>query len=101
MRIRADLQLLLEGIMESTNVYFQPPSTVMMKYPCIVYKRIDLDSDFANNRLYLGRTVYEVILIDKNPDTIYINKILSIPLTKYVRQYVTNNLYHDVFRIYY
>lgn len=37
MASRLDLQTFLEELLESKNVYFQPPESVKMKYPAIVY----------------------------------------------------------------
>ena len=34
------------------NVYFQPPTNVQMKYPCIIYKRDFADSKFADDNTY-------------------------------------------------
>ena len=35
---RNDLQKLLVEVLGSKNVYFQPPESVKMKYPAIVYQ---------------------------------------------------------------
>lgn len=32
------------------NVYFQPPESVKLLYPCIVYKRSAGDTRFADNK---------------------------------------------------
>ena len=34
---RLDLQALLEDLLGSRNVYYQPPESVKMNYPAIVY----------------------------------------------------------------
>ena len=34
------------------NVYFQPPSSVKMNYPCIVYSLSRISVKKANNKLY-------------------------------------------------
>ena len=36
---RLELQDLLETVLGSQYVYFQPPATLRMRYPCIVYAR--------------------------------------------------------------
>ena len=38
---RVKFQELLESV--TTNVYFQPPSTTTIKYPCIIYSRNNID----------------------------------------------------------
>lgn len=97
---RLDLQTMLEGILESRNVYFQPPASVKMQYPAIVYHRKDFNTEFANNGLYLYSPSYEVILIDKNPDSKYLEKLLLLPYSRFDRHYEADNLNHDVFTIY-
>ncbi len=42
-------RLFLVSLLGSDNVYFQPPPTVKMQYPCIVYKRDYLNTEFADN----------------------------------------------------
>ena len=38
-KTRLELQSVLEQTLGSRNVYFQPPASVKMKYPAIVYER--------------------------------------------------------------
>lgn len=97
---RLDLQTTLERILGSRNVYYQPPDSVKMKYPAIVYSRKNFDAEFANNGLYLYSPHYEVILIDKNPDSEYVEKLLRLPYCRFDRHYEADNLNHDVFTIY-
>lgn len=82
------------------NVYFQPPSNIQMSYPAIVYHLATIDSEHANNRPYVWRRRYTVTLIDKNPESEYVDKILAIPTCAFDRFYVSDNLNHWVFVIY-
>lgn len=101
MASRLNLQTEFEEILESRNVYFQPPSSVRMQYPAIVYSRKDIEGRFANNKIYRKLPCYEVILIDKNPDSKFIDKILELPYCSFDRHYEADNLNHDVFTLYY
>lgn len=101
MSSRLDLQTILEGILGSRNVYFQPPSSVRMQYPAIVYSRKNIEKRLANDSTYHKLPSYEVILIDKNPDSAFVDKILDLPYCSYDRHYESDNLNHDVFTIYY
>jgi len=101
MGLRLDLQTLLEGILGTGNVYFQPPETVKLVYPCIIYSRNSGDVDFADNINYRHYIQYDVMVIDKNPDSEILSKIAALPLCKYSRHYTLNNLNHDVFTLYY
>ena len=100
MASRLDLQTKFEEILGSRNVYYQPPASVKMQYPAIVYRRKGIDTRFANNVVYMHSTSYEVVLIDKNPDSEFIDKILRLPYCSYDRHYTSDNLNHDVFTIY-
>lgn len=100
MASRLNLQTKLEGILGSRNVYYQPPASVKMQYPAIVYRRKDIDTRFANNVVYMQSSSYEVVLIDKNPDSEFVDKILRLPYCSYDRHYTSDNLNHDVFTIY-
>ena len=98
---RVELQTILENTLGSRNVYFQPPETVKMTYPCIVYSRNSVDATYANNSLYNHKIRYTVMLIDKNPDSLIVDKLLKLPLCSFDRHYAKDNLNHDVFNIYY
>lgn len=98
---RLDLQGLLEELLESRNVYYQPPESVKMQYPAIRYSKKNIQSVYANNSKYLMRDCYELIVISRNPDDPVIKRLLALPYCSYDRQYIADNLYHDVLTIYY
>ena len=52
---RLELQAILAEILETDQVYFQPPPTVKMEYPCIVYRRDYEETSFADDKPYLLR----------------------------------------------
>ena len=101
MASRLELQSKFEDILGNRNVYFQPPSSVRMQYPAIVYSRKDIEGRFANDKIYRKLPCYEAILIDKNPDSEFIDKILDLPYCSFDRHYEADNLNHDVFTIFY
>lgn len=98
---RLDLQGLLEELLESRNVYYQPPESIKMQYPAIRYSKKSIQSVYANNSKYLMRDCYELIVISRSPDHPVIKKLLALPYCSYDRPYVADNLYHDVLTIYY
>jgi len=98
---RLELQTLLEALLESEFVYFQPPASVQMSYPCIVYKRDDMDTKFADNRPYSLTTRYSVTVIDRDPDSVIPKKVASLPQCIFNRSFVAENLNHDVFVLYF
>ena len=100
MATRLELHEKFCEILGNRNAYFQPPASVQMKYPAIVYKRKDIETRFAGNVVYTNSPSYEVVLIDNNPDSEYVEKILQLPYCSFDRHYTADNLNHDVFTIY-
>ncbi len=88
-------------VLGSRNVYFQPPASVEMKYPAIVYSRDGIDSKHANNGVYLSQMRYSVTVIDKDPDSPIVGKVALLPTSKFNRHYEKDNLNHDVYTIFY
>lgn len=101
MGTRLQLQLTLEDILGSHNVYFQPPETVKLLYPCIIYARNSVDTTFADDIPYSNQIQYRITVIDKNPDSIIPSKVAMLPMCRFDRHYTKDNLNHDVYNIYY
>ena len=83
------------------NVYFQPPETIKMKYPCIIYHLDDYYILHADNNPYQMQKRYLVTVVDKNPDSEIKDEVASLPMCSFSRHYTADNLNHDVFTIYY
>jgi hypothetical protein len=98
---RLQLHQQLKSLLGSNNVYFQPPSTVKMNYPCIVYSRSRIDTKKANNQLYGSINGYSLTVIDPDPDSLIPAKVLALPMCSFDRHYTADNLNHDVFNVYY
>ena len=98
---RLDLQSLLEELLGSRNVYYTSPESIKMQYPAIRYSKKKIESVHADDSKYLMRDCYELIVISRTPDHPVIKKLLALPYCSYDRPYVADNLYHDVFTIYY
>ena len=101
MTTRVDLQNVLEELLGSRNVYYQPPESLKMNYPAIVYARKTIDNSYANNSVYKQNYAYEITVIDKNPDSEIVNKISKLPTCRFDRHFKSDNLNHDVFTLYY
>lgn len=101
MASRLSLQTMLEEILGSRNVYYQPPASVRMKYPAIVYSRKYIYNTHADNSVYKQDDAYELIVIDENPDSEIVTKVSKIPSCRFDRHYEKDNLNHDVFSIYF
>lgn len=104
---RLDLHQLLKKIYEETthknsdkNVWYQPPATVRLTYPSIIYKLNDLPPTFANNLPYEIEHMYELTVIDTDPNSALREKIAKLPQCRLVRIFESDNLHHYVFHIY-
>lgn len=98
---REDLQDVLEEILGSGNVYFQPPASLRMHYPAIVYSLMDIDDFKADDIRYVHNKAYMVTVIDKDPDSVIADKVSDLPLCSFERGYASDNLNHFVFRVFY
>lgn len=94
---RIDLQNTLEEILGSRNVYFQPPPSIRMKYPAIVYELDRVNGPKADDRLYLKRHRYAIKYISRDPDNTVIDQLLELPYCNFDRRFIVDNLYHDCF----
>jgi len=72
-----------------------------MNYPAIVYGLEDIKNSFANGGVYSSSRKYSVTVIDKNPDSLIVNKVAALPTCRFNRHYAKDNLNHDVFTIYF
>ena len=99
---RLQLHEILCDILGSRNVYFQPPASVFLKYPCIKYTLSGVDARRADNGLYKKVDRYEIIAITSDPDSDIIDKVLTrFPMCRFDRWYAADNLNHYVFTLYY
>lgn len=101
MNNRLELHEIFCEILGSRNAYFQPPESVKMSYPAIRYSRKDIKNRFANDKVYMQKDCYEVIVIDKDPDSELVKKVSTFPMCSFDRHYVSDNLNHDVFTLYF
>lgn len=98
---RLSLQEMLVNILGSNNVYFQPPETIKLQYPCIIYERSNIDEKYADNRAYMSMVRYSLTLITRSPESDLVKAILELPYCSYDRYYAADTLNHDVFTLYY
>ena len=101
---RLELDALLCKVMKDVsgveNVYFQPPENLLLKYPAIVYSRSDIRNRPADDMVYSQFTFYDLTVIDKNPDSLLVYAVASLPRCKFGRHYKSDNLNHDTFTIF-
>lgn len=81
-------------------MYFHPPETVKIKYPCIVYK---LDNEWtvhANDSVYHRKKKYIITVIDRTPDSKIPDEVRNITYCSFDRAFSSDNLNHFVFSVY-
>lgn len=100
MASRLTLHEIFCEILGTRNVYFQPPPSVQLQYPAIVYRRRVIDNRHANNNVYMQSPAYEATVIDFDPDSPYVEALSKLPYSAFDRHYEADNLNHDVFIIY-
>lgn len=100
-RPRGELHDILVDILGSSNVYFQPPASVKLQYPCILYARDSLWIDHADNTPYRHQRRYLITVVDADPDSEIPDKVAQLPTAQYGRSYSADYLNHDTFRIYF
>ena len=98
---RLYLHTIFEEILGSKNVYFQPPESKKMEYPAIKYSMDGIDKRSADDTAYMLTKKYELIVISKKPDHPVIDKLLQLPMCRLDTHYISDNLNHDVFTLYY
>lgn len=72
-----------------------------MEYPAIVYSRDDIENIPANNKPYIQSHLYNVIVIDADPDSEIVDRISKLPMCTFDRHYAADNLNHDSFSLYF
>lgn len=102
--MRTTLQTVLEGFQtevgEEPHVYFDPPETVKMKYPCFVYHFDGLVPFDADDVPYLHSEQYSVRYITKTADAVLPKLMRDLPKVSFDRHYTADNLHHHMFTFY-
>lgn len=102
MGTRIQLHETLMAMFGSNHIYFQPPPTIKMSYPAIVYNFAGFYTRPADDKKYLAEERYTVTFIHKDPDDNYGEDMYgTFPMCSFDRRFVNDNLYHDVYTIYY
>ena len=98
-RPRLELHELLIELVD--NVYFQPPSGFLMKFPCITYSRDGSLAKHADNELYQHAKRYQVMVITRDPDTELADKVEKLDYCSFERAFSDDDLNHYVFSLYF
>lgn len=100
-KTRLDFQTFLETFKGDRNVYFQPPPSLRMNYPAIVYDLADIENTHADNLTYFQDISYDLTYITKDPDDPMIYSLSKLPMCMFNRMYTADNLNHYSYTIFY
>lgn len=98
---RIELQSALEAVLGSSNVYFQPPPSLRLEYPAIVYHLDSARATHADNKTYSWTKRYQVTFIGRDPDSLVPDQIAHLPMTRFTRYFAADNLHHYVYDVYF
>ena len=85
-----------------SNVYFEPPQSIKLKYPCAVFKRGVISSRHAGNIIYKIDDSFDLTYIRLDPDDDMTHDILNIfRQIRHTRTFVADGLHHDQYKLYY
>lgn len=99
LKLDAELKRIMDG---HGQVFFQPPPSYKLTYPCLIYELSGGQSSFAGNMPYRFIKRYSLTLIGRNPDTAMVTTLAtSFPMITMDRAYTADNLYHYAYTLYY
>lgn len=102
MATRLELQQKLIDILGSENVYFQPPATIQMSFPCFVYSLESPQYLRANGKVYRYINHYTLIYISRDPmDPMYERLLNEFDYISPDKPYKADNLMHYPFKLYF
>lgn len=98
---RLQLQEVLEALLGSKAVYFQPPANYAMEYPCFRYERDDVVQEHANNRPYTSTDRYSVTFMSKSASDQTWRAVLALPMASFDRSYPADGIHHTIISIHF
>lgn len=99
---RLQLDQELRELLGSSNVYYQPPESLRLKYDCFVYELDRPDITRANDKVYLHRRQYSLTHIYRDPDMSMEETIIAhFDHASKNTHFTSDGLHHDVYSIYY
>lgn len=101
MKTPIDLGELFCSVLNTQNVYYQPPESKKLNYPCVIYQFSRYEQKRADDISYFNHKCYLATYIDKDPCSTVPDEILNLPMCRFDRFYVSDGLNHWVFVIYF
>ena len=100
-RTRVELHKILKATLGSNNVYFDPPESFKLKYPCIVYSLAAYQERKADNTTYVRMKRYIMTYITQDADDPMAETLEELNYCHLNRPYTADGLYHYAYDISY
>lgn len=100
-RTRAQLDSILRTILGTTNVYFDPPESFKLKYPCIIYRLAAHQERRAENEPYIKMRLYGLTYITRDADDPMVDTLEDLKYCHLNRPYTADGLFHYAYDIYF
>lgn len=98
---RVNLHRELESILGSKNVYYDPPESFKLKYPCIVYYLENLLDTPADNIAYRRMRRYNMTYITTDSEDPIAERLADLRYCRLNRPFSVSDLFHFAYTIYY
>ena len=100
MKTKEEIGDLLESVLGNNRVYYQAPPNTGMKYPCMVYRFVRPDVDYADNKPYKITGRWEVHHMYKSPEKRLLKEMLfASPYVTFDNDFVKDGIYNDYYTI--
>ena len=100
-RTRAELDRILRTTLGTTNVYFDPPESFKLKYPCIVYSLGAHVERFSENEVYNRLKRYTLTYITRDADDPMVEILEDMEYCHLNRPFTADGLFHYAYDIYF
>lgn len=99
---RLDLHQKFINFMGKDMVKFQPSPNYKLTYPCLLYDYTGGRTEFSDNYPYVYCRRYTVTLISRDGESDLPDRFaMTFPMCVHDRSFITENLYHHIFTLYY
>jgi len=98
-RSRVELDRILRTTLGTDHVYYDPPESFKLKYPCIVYSLSRHQDMFADNRRYFRTKRYTLVYITRDADDPMVETLDDLEYCHLNRPYTADGLFHYAYDI--
>lgn len=79
---------------EEPKLYYQPPESMRLEYPCMIYHLKDMSSNYADNRPYMKLISFDITYVTRSPSSSVPVAMTDQSLMSFDRYYTADNLHH-------